>query len=241
MSTNISTNISVFLGIMTILFWVLAYICIIWRGVRDHSFGMPVTALSANISWEFIYSFIYQPFTDYIHYLSIVWFLFDIPIAIQCFTYGTKDFKTEFIRKRFPLIFIGNVIVCFCIMLIFFNEFNDWAGAYTGFGINLMMSILFICMLIRRDDILGQSIYIAFFKWLGTLLAFLSIAFDAYAKLDIPIELPRTFIEIIAYKDYPLTPLVKVLYFFTFIIDVLYIAILYGYIKKNKINAWTRF
>jgi hypothetical protein len=32
-----------------------------------------------------------------------------------------------------------------------------------------MMSVLFIAMLVRRNNVEGQSMYIAIFKWLGTL------------------------------------------------------------------------
>ena len=36
------------------------------------------------------------------------------------------------------------------------------------FGQNLMMSVLFLWMFFSRDDLRGQSVYIALFKMLGT-------------------------------------------------------------------------
>ena len=39
-----------------------------------------------------------------------------------------------------------------------------------AFGQNLMMSVLFIAMLLKRKNLSGQSIYIALFKMLGTVL-----------------------------------------------------------------------
>ncbi|RCJ15738.1 hypothetical protein A6S26_33960 [Nostoc sp. ATCC 43529] len=229
------------LGTMSVIFWLLAYIGIIWRGFKDRSFGMPVTALSTNFSWEFIYSFIYQPFKDYLHILSIPWFFFDIPIAIQCLLYGPKDFKSEIIRKNFSIIFLLSIAIAFTIQLRFFYEFNDWYASYTGFGINMMMSILFIAMLLRRNSIDGQSLYIALFKWLGTLFALFSTAFDAYAELNIPISFYKLLIETITHENYPFTPLVKILYYFTFMFDLIYIVLLYNKIKEVKINPWARF
>jgi hypothetical protein len=40
---------------------------------------------------------------------------------------------------------------------------------YSAFAQNLMMSTLFITMLVRRNNVQGQAMYIAIFKWLGTL------------------------------------------------------------------------
>ncbi len=44
------------------IFWTITYILIIQRGLRDHTYGMPLVALCANISWEFIFSFILPPY-----------------------------------------------------------------------------------------------------------------------------------------------------------------------------------
>ena len=241
MSNNISTNVAVSLGILSVASWLIVYIGITWRGFKDHTFGMPITALSANFSWEFIYSFIYQPFKDYLHILSIPWFLFDIPIAIQCFLYGPKDFKSDFVKNNFYLIFLSAIVITFAIQLRFFYEFNDWYASYTGFGINLMMSILFVAMLVRRDSISGQSLYIAIFKWLGTLFALFSTAFDAYAELNIPIDIQSFLTETITHQKYPFTPLVKILYIFVFGFDIIYIGLLHQQLKKTKINPWKRF
>lgn len=139
------------------------------------------------------------------------------------------------------IIFLSAIAIGFTIQLRFFYEFNDWYASYTGFGINMMMSILFIAMLLRRDSIDGQSLYIALFKWLGTLFALFSTAFDAYAELNIPIDFYKLLIETITHENYPFTPLVKILYYFTFMFDLIYIVLLYNKIKEANINPWARF
>jgi hypothetical protein len=49
-------------------------------------------------------------------------------------------------------------------------EFGEDMGArYSAFGQNLLMSLLFILMLVRRDNVNGQSMTVAIFKWIGTL------------------------------------------------------------------------
>ena len=49
-------------------------------------------------------------------------------------------------------------------------EFENYRGEiYSAFAQNLMMWVLLIAMLVRRNNMDGQSMYIAIFKWLGTL------------------------------------------------------------------------
>ena len=58
----------------------------------------------------------------------------------------------------------------FVIIYLMHYEFEDyWGAIYSAFAQNLVMSILFIAMLVRRDNVEGQSMYIALFKWLGML------------------------------------------------------------------------
>jgi len=39
--------------------WTVTYLLIIRRGFLDHTYGMPLVALCANLSWEFIFSFVF--------------------------------------------------------------------------------------------------------------------------------------------------------------------------------------
>ena len=62
------------------------------------------------------------------------------------------------------------MLTAFCVELAFIREFGLSAGAgYSAFLQNLLMSVLFIDMLIKRGNREGQSLTIAVNKWLGTL------------------------------------------------------------------------
>ncbi|NMG23022.1 hypothetical protein [Brasilonema bromeliae] len=221
--------------------WVFTYVAIVWRGFKDRSLGMPMVALSANISWEAIYSFIYIPPSNALLYASIAWFLFDIPIVWQCLLYGYKDFPPQITKNNFRLIFLAAIAIAFPIVFGVASELNDTKGVYTGFGQNCMMSILFVCMLLRRNDISGQSIYIAIYKWFATLFAFLGSSFDAPGDVNKILNLQTLLTEIFVDNTYPTTPLIKILYATTFIFDVLYIILLYRKCTENKINPWARY
>jgi hypothetical protein len=218
------------------LFWLFTYIIVIWRGFQDKSFGMPVIALSANASWEAIYSFFYIPPSELLHYSSIVWLLFDIPILIQCFLYGAEDFKAPLIKNNFIPILGFSIFISFWVLLCFVRELNDVRGVYSGFGINLMMSTLYIGMFIRRGGNRGQSVYIALFKALGTLCAFLSLFFPLpLAETEVPVGLSILLTRLLTEQIYPLTPLIKILYFSIFILDIGYILLLSQKQLENQI------
>lgn len=190
------------------LFWIVTYILIIRRGFRDKAYGMPMVAICANISWEFIFAFIY-PLNDLQQKITIIWFALDIVILMQYLMYGRKEFKKYLSKKLFYASFFITLGLSFLIILAITQEFNDFEGKYTAFSQNLMMSGLFISLLFWRGNLKGQSLAIAFFKMLGTLCA--SIAFFLYFK----------------------TSMITIISVAIFIYDWIYIVLVYKY-RKNK-------
>src|SRR5659263_565954 len=142
------------------LFWSITYILIIRRGLKDKTYGMPLAAVCANISWEGIFS---------------------------CLS-----------NKKFKAMFLFALATCFGLVFSITREFNDWQGAYAAFGQNLVMSILFIVMLFNRNDLRGQSMFIALFKMLGTAIS--SLAFYLYQPISQgSFILPFLFVSIFIY------------------------------------------
>jgi len=208
-------------GLMIIggIFWSLTYILIIRRGFKDKTYGMPLVALCANISWEAIFSFLH-PHSSPQLYINYIWFLLDVIIVLQFLKFG----KTEFLKfsiRQFYSAFLMALTTAFFLVLFITYEFNDFKGAYSAFGQNLMMSILFITMLLSRNDLRGQSIYIALFKMFGTGIS--SLAFYLYQPVaQGSFVLPFLFVSI-------------------FIFDAIYLGIIYQKCKEYNIPIWTRF
>jgi len=161
------------------LFWSATYILIIRRGFKDKTFGMPMAALCANISWEIIFAFVLPHDAPQI-YVNYIWFSLDVVIVIQFLKYSKKEFPNIPKWQIFAILALGIAIAAPMIVGIS-NELNDSVGAYAAFGQNLMMSILFVTMLINRQGIGGQSFYIALFKMVGTGLS--SLAFYLYRPI----------------------------------------------------------
>ncbi len=77
--------------------WTLAYLLMIRRGFLDRTYGMPLVALCANLSWEFIFSFVY-PHDLPQRAVNVVWFSFDLVILLQLLLYGPREFA--YLPKR---------------------------------------------------------------------------------------------------------------------------------------------
>ena len=156
--------------------WTLAYLLIIRQGFVDRTYGMPLAALCANISWEFIFAFVY-PHDLPQRAVNVVWFSFDLVILAQLLVYGPREFAA-LPRRLFYAAFGLALATAFGAVLMITLQLDDFDGAYSAFGQNLMMSILFVAMLYSRGSLRGQSVPIAALKMGGTALA--SFAFYSF-------------------------------------------------------------
>jgi hypothetical protein len=162
------------------LCWTVTYLLIIRQGFRDRTYGMPLAAVCANISWEFIFSFVHAP-APIQHGVNLVWFALDVLIFGQLLWYGPREFA-DLPRPLFYAAVGLGLATSFPLVLLISADLDHWAGAYAAFGQNLMMSALYIAMLYRRTSLRGQSLGIAVGKLVGTGLA--SLAFYLYSTLS---------------------------------------------------------
>jgi hypothetical protein len=177
-------------------FWTFTYILMIRRGFLDTTYGMPLVALCANISWEFIFSFLY-PHGPVQRPVNILWFSVDLVILFQIVRYGPREFD-DLSKRAFYAMFGLALVTSFCTVLSVTYEFDDWDGAYSAFGQNLLMSVLFLAMLRARQSPRGQSVFIALSKMVGTGLA--SVAFYLYSPLsEGSVLLPFLYVTILAF------------------------------------------
>jgi hypothetical protein len=177
------------------IFWTATYLLIIRRSFLDHTYGMPLVALCANISWECIFSFIYPPAIIQ-HVVDLVWFSLDVVIFLQLLRFGPREFADLSKRVFYALCGLA-LVTSFGAVLLTTIAFHD-SGVYSAFGQNLMMSVLFLTMLYRRRSLRGQSISIAVCKLIGT--AFASLAFFLFSSLSHrSVLLPFLYVAIFAY------------------------------------------
>lgn len=198
------------------LCWSIVYILIIKQGYRDKTTGMPMAALCANISWEFIFSFIY-PHGGLQEIIDIIWFTLDVIIMFQFIKFGRKEFEKTLPSVLFYPAFFITMVFSFSIILATIPELNDVQGRYAAFSQNLMMSVLFISLIVKRGNTKGQSIYIAIFKMIGSFLP--AIALYIYFKSE----------------------LITILSSATLFFDIVYIVLVYKYSRFHMAarRSWT--
>jgi len=161
--------------------WTIVYIDGIRVGFRDKSYAIPFYALALNFAWEALYT--YHGFringVDPQNVFNAVWLTFDVGILYTYFKFGRKYFPWAGVPAESGVKpphskFIGwsvlGLITAFGVQYGFMREFGVAKGAaYSAFPQNLIMSILFIAMLVKRNSREGQSLLIAISKWIGTL------------------------------------------------------------------------
>ncbi|WP_052356855.1 transmembrane-type terpene cyclase [Faecalimicrobium dakarense] len=170
-------SIDIILQGLSGLFWIITYILIIKKSVKDKTYGMPFLAMCLNLSWEFVFAFIYK--SDIFHQIvCFIWFILDLIIACTFFKYGYKDFKKKYSLSKisFFVLIVFTLISSFVFMILAPLDFSILfdgdilqAAGFIAYFQNLLMSILFVLMFLERRNLKGQSIFIAIFKWLGTL------------------------------------------------------------------------
>jgi len=215
------------------VFWISTYVLIIRRGTKDRIPAMPLAAFALNICWEGIFSFLYMPTDPRVFVAWSSCFLLDVAIFVQVYRFGRTDFTFPSVRKHWSAIVGLSLASAFVVLMGFTAQFGDTLGWFTGFLQNLLMSVLFVAMIIRRDSVAGQSLYIALGKFLGTFVAFLlaihwSPAFGT-AVVDHVLRAPT-----------PMPPLVYWIYPLIFFFDVLYIVLVYKKSRAQGINPWRR-
>jgi hypothetical protein len=190
-------TIKIILTVISGVCWTIVYIDGIRIGFRDRSYAIPFYALALNFAWELLYTILGFRTNGVTvqNIFNAVWFTFDVGILYTYFKFGRKYFpwpRTDRVQDppadaggsdtTHPSVDAGGtnfafiawstlgIITAFGVQYAFRREFGvSKAAAYSAFPQNLIMSILFIGMLVKRGSHEGQSLTIAVNKWLGTL------------------------------------------------------------------------
>lgn len=155
--------------------WMLVSINAIRIGLKERTYAIPAFALALNVAWEFIYTYLgfaRQNVSPAQQYFDAGWAVLDVVVVYTYFRYGRRYWP----RALPPGAFVAWSVLLFAVALLlewlFLHEFGMRnAGLYTSFLQNLLMSVLFIDMFVKRGGPEGQSLGIAGNKWIGTLAA----------------------------------------------------------------------
>lgn len=195
--------------------WTIVYLFAIRRGFVDKTFTVPIVGLTANFMWEIIFAFLYPP-SPPINWVMMSWVVLDCILVYQFLKFGADDFLPNVSPQwRFP-VFGATAVVSFALIISMARQLRD-SGWHAAFALNLVESLLWITMILRRNDVRGQSLYIAVLKGAGSAMvnACFFALFGFYAAA-------------------------AVLCITTAVADVIYIALVYRKSLELGLNPWRR-
>lgn len=216
------------------LAWTVVYIALVYRGIKDRSYGMPLVPLALNFAWELVFSVIYPPATTGTAGVAVnlIWMICDIGIVSTYFLYGYKYFYARYnlSRAAWLLLSVFTFLVAFGIMFYggpFFGQFTDYfygdvfqGAIFIAYIQNLVISVCFLLMIWERGNSEGQSLTIGVFKCLGT-------------SLTVGIYYLFTLHHGRAY-------LMNIIMAATFLLDLVYIGNIARLLKREQKNIWKR-
>jgi hypothetical protein len=204
-----------FLTLLTIqgVCWAYTYAVLIYRGTVDRYLGIPVFAVVLNLSWELTFLLV-LPHPPEQKPIDVIWVLLDLFILRLAFRYGHRDFPGVS-RPAFARMVAGALVAGFVFHVALGWELADNEGIYGAMIINLYMSLAFISLLRRRGSSIGQSMHVAVGKCIGTLGA--GAMFFAW---------------------YPQRNLLTLCTVTIFVIDLVYIRMLYRQLRVEGVRPW---
>lgn len=177
-----------FLALIGNVFWVALYVYTIFFQNKNKTIIIPKWALYMNLAWELmncVISSIDATSNSNVIVYAIsagIWSVLDIIIFFQCINIEKKNYKSSLLSFLIPiscLLLCAIVMILLWIQIVFSKdttiEHNEatfrWA-AYTAFGDNIIMSIMFVYAIFWNNKLwYGQSLFVGLSKLFGTLLS----------------------------------------------------------------------
>ena len=151
------------------MLWLIAYVAIL-QGVRRNKFvEIPAAAVVANVSWEWMWSFVYIGDTGRLLEVGYRgWVFLDFVIVYWLFRYGDRQVINPALRVWFkPAVAFG--IASWSVAIYYFvrSGYDMSMGATSAYIINVMMSAVYL-MLLHSHPARNFSLLVGWTKGLGT-------------------------------------------------------------------------
>lgn len=201
--------------------WLTVYALMIRRGVKDKSFGMPVTALCFNLSWEFYFAFL-AGLPPIGQVGNVLYLLLDLGILYTCLRWGRDDFDWPLFTEHFYAFIVLGLATSFVLIYTFVTSFDDYGILITLF-VEMLYSTLLVAMIVRRDSVRGQSFYIALLILIGDLFG---SAIVPYTRAHFQPDVPLAWIYVCAG--------------YIIVANVLYVVLYHGVARRDGVSLWNR-
>jgi len=130
---------------------------------------MPAGVLCANITWEFLWAFVFtQNMGEVIGIGYKLWFFFDVYVVYNFYRYGYKQIQVSML-PYFKWVFSLSLIAWLVVQYFYIKDgFDNPIGANSAYIINILISSLYIFLFLRLEDKSLISFTAAWARGLGT-------------------------------------------------------------------------
>lgn len=205
-------------------FWVLLYIAAVRYGFKEKNFAIPAFAIPFNFSWELLTSFVVPNPIPVWLWVNRVWLLIDCVLVWQTLRYGAKQQLTEAGRRYFPWVLAGLGGFAVSSQYGYILTFQDSLGYEVAFIIDVWMNFLFIQRYLERPDHSDLPFAIAWLKLFGNL----GVSIQTYVLF------PEVHPNLTSFAFF------HVLYITLFVLDVIYIGLLWSGRRSERASAPSR-
>jgi len=202
--------------------WLVAYIAIL-DGVRRNKFvDIPAAAVVANVSWEFMWSFVYFGDTGQLmEWAYRGWVFIDFVIVYYIFRYGGSQVLNPALRRYFKPIVVFGIASWSAAIYYFVRDGYDMSmGATSAYIINVMMSAVYVTMM-QTHPARNFSLLVGWTKGLGT---------ACFSLFMLMAPLHRYQEEALADKGFLL-----ILCVITLVLDIVYVVALHE--RKRRLDG----
>jgi hypothetical protein len=195
------------LYVVGFLAWTPAYVVIAWRAIKRHQLEEPVLAALGNVTWEFFWGLFVKVDMGWgLQAIYIGAFVLDCAILVAVLRYGyTQLGEPGFPQRLWPVLVAGMAAAWVAFYATFHRQGYDLPlGSNSAYVDNVVVSSLYLWFGLTRDH--GElSIWVAWSKFVGTGL-----------------------VSIFVFRQYPSNEFVHAMAIVVAVLDVTYLAVLYG-------------
>ncbi|KFG81920.1 integral membrane protein [Metarhizium anisopliae] len=152
--------------------WTTNYAGMIYKSLKDRTYGMALMPLCCNFAWELTYAVIY-PFGSrqdkFTHYFGL---MLNCGVMYTAVKNAEREWThAPLVRRNLPFIFIICIAAWTTAHLALALQIGpSHAQAFSAYGCQLLLSVGALCQLLSRGSSRGASYFLWFCRFFGSLV-----------------------------------------------------------------------
>jgi len=150
--------------------WAIVYIIVLRDVIKKKNADVPIMAVAGNFAWEFYWGlgiFMKTDMGSVLQWAYFIWFFLDCFIVYSTFKYGWKQDVVPSEKKDHIFVTALCILLWGAILYFFIPQYDDHIGAYTGWIVNVNISMAFVLQKVKQPGF-GTNRWVAVLKFLGT-------------------------------------------------------------------------